>query len=153
MKSVRGELSFEGILSMAFLSVIIATIIAVLQFYEARKPGNSDNFDITQSYNTILTSLREDSQTAAIAEISSDSVNLLDSQSDQICRYAVIDNNLCRLDKSGKGEILLKQVESASFKTSDGLDNLLTVKILPADKMEIPFFTSFALRGVNNDLQ
>lgn len=153
MKNVRGELSFEGILGLTFLSLVIATVIAVMQFYHARNPENNENFDITQSYNTILTSLREDAQTAAMADVASDSVNLLDSQSDQISRYAVIDGDLYRFDKAGKGEILLKKVESASFTTPEDLNNLLTVKILPADKMEIPFFTSFALRGINNDLQ
>ncbi len=148
----RGELSFEGILGVAFISVILATALAVAQFYKARNPADPENHDITASYNIILTTLREDAQTAAVAEIASDSLTLYNSQSDLISRYAFIGGNLQRFDKSEKGEILLKGVESVFFKTGEDLPNLLTVKIMPADRMDIPFFTSFALRGINHDL-
>jgi hypothetical protein len=148
----RGELSFEGILGMAFLSLVLATVIAVMQFYNTRNPADPENHDITRNYNTILTCMREDSQITAFAETASDSVALFDSQSELVSKYILNARSLQRFDKNGKGEILLKEVEAVSFKTAEDLQNLLTVKILPADRMDIPFFTSFALRGVNNDL-
>ena len=147
-----GELSFEGILGLAVLSLVIATAIAIIQFYNVRNPVNGTSFDITQSYNLILTSLREDAQIAAMAELASGSVALLDSNSDLISRYALAEGNLLRFDKAGNSLTLLKEVESASFSIDENLSNLLTVKIMPADRMDMPFFTSFALRGINNDL-
>ncbi len=147
-----GELSFEGILGLAVLSLVIATAIAIIQFYNVRNPVNGTSFDITQSYNLILTSLREDAQIAAMAELASGSVSLLDSNSDLISRYALAEGNLLRFDKAGNSLTLLKEVESASFSIDENLSNLLTVKIMPADRMDMPFFTSFALRGINNDL-
>lgn len=152
MNERRGELSFEGILATAFLSLIIATVIAVLQFYNTRNPAAPENHDITRSYNIILSRLREDSQITAFVETASDSAVLFDSQSEIVSRYILNAGNLQRFAKDGKGETLLKNVEAAVFRTTEELQNLLTVKILPADRMDIPFFTSFALRGVNNDL-
>ena len=72
---------------------------------------------------------------------------------DRISKYEIKDNNLVRLDKNNQSLVLLEGVESASFTTKKTLPNLLTVRIFPADKKEIPFFTSFALRGLNNDMQ
>ncbi len=151
-KRSAGELSFEGILGLAFVSLIIATLIAVAQFYSLRNPDNVDTADITQSYNLILTSLREDAQIAATAETASDSVSLYNSQSDLISRYLFTDQSLIRLDNQGKGQPLLKNIESVRFSTDENLNNLLTVNIMPANRMDIPFFTSFALRGINHDL-
>lgn len=147
-----GELSFEGILAVAFFSLILATLIAVLQFYKIRNPSEGAAYDITRSYNLILTSLREDAQVAAVAETASNSVALFNSQSDLISRYVCSGDSLLRFDSQGKELSLLKGVESVCFSTGENLSNLLTVKIMPANRMDIPFFTSFALRGINNDL-
>ncbi len=152
LRRTGGELSFEGILGLAVLSLILATVIAIIQFYNVRNPANGSTFDITQSYNLILTSLREDAQIAAMAELASGSVALLDCNSDLISRYSLTEGNLLRFDKQGNSTTLLKEVDSASFTTGENLSNLLTVKIMPADRMDMPFFTSFALRGINNDL-
>jgi hypothetical protein len=151
-KHHSGELSFEGILWLAFFCLIAATVIAIIQFYNVRNPASGKGFDITQSYNLILTNMREDSQIAAVAEPASDSVTLLDCNSDLVSRYALTGGQLQRFDNQGTSLVLLEKVESASFTTDENLKNLLTVKILPSDPMDIPFFTSFALRGINNDL-
>ena len=147
-----GELSFEGILGLAFVSLIIATLIAVAQFYSLRNHGSGDSADITQSYNLILTTLREDSQIAATAETASDSVALYNCQNDLISRYLFADRNLVRVDNQGNSHKLLDNIESVRFSTDENLNNLLTVNIMPANRMDIPFFTSFALRGINHDL-
>jgi hypothetical protein len=45
----------------------------------------------------------------------------------------------------------MNRLEKATFKIHPQLHNLLMVTLLPSDKMQIPFFTSFALRGGNLD--
>jgi hypothetical protein len=60
-----------------------------------------------------------------------------------------MNGNLYRTEANGKGTILISNLEQASFKQHPELDRLLQVTLLPSDSSQIPFFTSFALRGGN----
>lgn len=143
----KGELSFEGILGTAFLTLLAATLIAVLQFNNARQPGNGIEDDVTTSYNRLLKAMRSDSAYSDSVECASSSVKLFSSKSILISTYQIMNKGLYRFDKTGKGELMINHVERASFRTHPQLKNLLIITVLPSDRMQIPFFTSFALRG------
>lgn len=147
MSKRKGELSFEGILGIAFLTLLAATMIAVLQFHFARQLETGLEDDITFSYNRLLKNMRHDTSIASVFECASESVKLFDSQGRLIAFYRTMNGGLFRFDISDKGELMINHVESASFRPHTELQNLLITTILPADKMQIPFFTSFALRG------
>lgn len=149
----KTDSSFESILITSFVLVVILVITASGMFFYNRTDSNSEKQNITIVYNNILTKIRLDSHQATVVIVASDSAELLDKNADRISKYEVKDNKLVRLDKNNQSLVLLKGIESASFTTRQDLPNLLTVRIFPADKKEIPFFTSFALRGLNNDMQ
>ena len=149
----KTDSSFENLLILTFALVIILVLVATGLFFYNRTDSVSEKQNITSIYNNILTKMRLDSHQATVVIINPDSAELLDKNADRISKYEIDNNNLFRLDKNNKSEILLEGVESASFTTHKKLPNLLTVRIFPANKKEIPFFTSFALRGLNNDMQ
>lgn len=149
----KNDTSFENILIATFTLVIFLVIAACGLFFYNRTGSVSEKQSITYVYNNILTNIRLDSHQATVVIVASDSAELLDKNADRISKYEIKDNNLVRLDKNNQSLVLLEGVESASFTTKKTLPNLLTVRIFPADKKEIPFFTSFALRGLNNDMQ
>ncbi|NCB39685.1 MAG: hypothetical protein EOM80_13055 [Erysipelotrichia bacterium] len=153
MNRVRGELSFEAILGMAFLALILATVIVTVRFHENKQWLTNGKNDITSTYNQILSSFRRDARLAIRAEITAKSVSLYDNKNVSIATYNFSDNKLHRTDRTGTSELLIEKIEKVSFRVANELPNLLMVNILPADKMQIPFFTSFALRGVATDEQ
>ncbi len=151
MKKRLGELSFEGILGIAFLTMLAATAIAVLQFHNARQPGSQLEADITTGYNQVLASMREDARIAVKGDCAADGVSLFDAQNSLIAVYRLVKDSFYRFDKTGNGKLLINRIEKASFRLHPHLNNLLLITLLPADTMQIPFFTSFALRGVANE--
>ncbi len=151
--SKKGEISFEGILIMAFALVLVVAVAATVVFYQNHASG-SINDGISTTYNKILTSIRLDTHHAVIAAVASGSVTLLDKNADQISKYEIKDNNFVRFDSKNENmTVLFEKVEAVGFSFDEKLPNLLTVRIFPADKQLIPFFTSFALRGLNDDMQ
>jgi len=147
MINKKGELSFEGILGIAFFTLLVAALIAVLQFHYSRQLGTGVEDDITASYNSLLKNMRSDAGIARTFECASDSAKLFDPEGRLIAFYKTMNNGLFRFDNSGKGELIINHVESVSFRAHPNLKNLIITTVLPADKMQIPFFTSFALRG------
>ena len=133
----NNKFEFDGLLTYAFVLIGLVIIISCGFF----------------CYNNFLTSFRQDTHQAVVAITASDSVVLLDKNADKICKYELKDNNLVRFDKNDNMSTVFKSIESLRFSISEKQPNLLTVRVFPSDKKEIPFFTSFALRGLNNDMQ
>ncbi len=146
MNKRKGELSFEAILGMAFLAIFITTLMAVYQFYLSQNPQQIDSKDVVTSYNLILENFRTDAKFADTIKALPDGVEFYAAQK-LLATYRFMNGNLYRTDTEGKGSILMNRLEKATFRIHPELQKLLTVTLLPADKMQIPFFTSFALRG------
>lgn len=144
----KGELSFEAILGMAFLAVFISTMLAVYQFYLAQNPERTDSTDVVTSYTRIFDNFSTDAKFAGSMKLLADGVELYEKEK-LLATYRFISGNLYRTNNEGKGTILMNRLEKVIFKSLQ--TNLLTVTILPEDKMQLPFFTSFALRGGNLD--
>jgi hypothetical protein len=146
MNRKKGELSFEAILGLAFLAIFITTLMAVYQFYLSQNPQQIDSKDVVVSYNLTLENFRTDAKFADSMKLLPDGVEFYSAQK-LISTYRFMNGNLYRTDAEGKGSILMNRLEKASFRIHPDLEKLLTVTLLPVDKMQIPFFTSFALRG------
>lgn len=149
----RGEVSFELILIVTFIVFLLVAIWFTVRFYNSRENIANDNENIAIVYNNILTRIRLDSHKTVVVGIGSGTADFFDVDGNVFCRYENKDGALVRIDKDKSNEVLLDRVEAVAFSYSQELPNLLTVRIFPADKKAIPFFTSFALRGLNNDLQ
>ncbi|MBR4571560.1 MAG: hypothetical protein IKO19_12955 [Candidatus Riflebacteria bacterium] len=149
----NGDIKFEWLMGLPFILIILLPVFACGSFYYNNFYSEINQKNIISSYNYILTRFRQDSHQAVVAITASDSLTLLDKNADQLCKYELNNNNLLRYDKSNKASVIFENIESLSFIVSEDQPNLLTVRIYPADKKELPFFTSFALRGLNNDMQ
>jgi energy-coupling factor transporter transmembrane protein EcfT len=150
----KEDIKFEWLMiGLPFLLIILILIISCGVFYYNNFYSESNQKNIISSYNYILTRFRQDSHQAVVAITATDSVTLLDKNADQLCKYELKNNTLQRYDKKNNVAVIFDNIESLGFTVSDNQPNLLTVRIYPADKKELPFFTSFALRGLNNDMQ
>ncbi len=147
MVSRRGELSFDGIIILAFISVLVATGLAVLQFHYSQQLEQRVDQDVTIGYNLILLHLRQDTRMGSRYEIITDGVSIIGANNKPVAAYRLIDKSLYRFDEGEKKQLLISHLEKASFRLHHELKNLLLVTLLPLDRMQLPFFTSFALRG------
>jgi hypothetical protein len=143
----RGELSFDHIIAIAFLAVILATGLAVLQFHLSRQIEKRIDQDVTIGYNLVLQYLRQDTQVGSSFEMLNDGVAIKRADNTQVSAYRTIEGSLYRFDKNEQKKLLIGSLDKASFRQHPELNNLLLVTLLPTDRMQIPFFTSFALRG------
>ena len=149
----KGDIKFEWLIGFPFVLIIIILIISCGAFYYNNFCSETNQKNIISSYNFMLTKFRQDSHQAVAAITATDSLILLDKNADQLCKYELKNNTLLRFDKKNKSDVIFDNIESLCFTVSDDQQNLLTVRIYPSDKKELPFFTSFALRGLNNDMQ
>ena len=153
MINKKGDIKFEWLMGLPFILIILILVFSCGAFYYNNFYSETNQKNIISSYNYILTRFRLDSHQAVVAITASDSLTLLDKNADQLCKYELKNNNLLRYDKSNNASVIFEKIESLSFTVTENQPNLLTVRIYPADKKELPFFTSFALRGLNNDMQ
>ncbi|MGM0598761.1 MAG: hypothetical protein ACQETH_02980 [Candidatus Rifleibacteriota bacterium] len=146
----RGELSFEAIFALALFAIVLTTLMAVYRFHYSQNPHTPDSENIISIYDMILTSIRNDTRVADKASTKENGLDLY--KNDQlVSSYNFMNGNLYRTEADGKGTILISSLEQASFKQHPELDRLLMVTLLPSDNSQIPFFTSFALRGGSLD--
>ena len=144
---IENETFYLFLLIIVLLVAVISCSISCYNtFISEPDPKNT-----ILAYNNIINKFRYDTRFAVSAVIATDSLSLLDNNSNQICKYELKDNNILRTDKNNNISTIFKKVESISFTLSKNLPNLVTVRIYPADKQEIPFFTSFALRGLEKN--
>ena len=144
----RGKVDSELILLLALIIVLFVAIIGYsMSCYKKFmvEPGKKNTKVI---YNNIITHFKNDTYLAYSAATASNSLTLFDKTSKSLCKYELKDKNFLRIDNN-KTVTLLENVESVSFSFGKDLPNLITVRVYPSDKYEIPFFTSFALRGFN----
>ena len=145
----KGLLDIETILSsLLILIILIAIISSSIICYNKYRLDEPNKKNIVSIYNNIINNIKSDAKQAITADTQNDSFSLFDNKSNLICKYELKDKNFVRYDKDKKISVLLEKVESLSFTTQKDVPNLLTVRIFPEDKNEIPFFTSFALRGI-----
>jgi len=147
MKHRRGELSFDAIMTLAFITVMLATGLAVLQFHLSLKIESRVDQDVTIGYNLFLQHMREDTRFGRQFEILQNGVAVIGSNNQPVAFYRLINQNLYRFDDGEKGELIVSHLEKASFRLHKEFNNLLLTTLLPIDRMQIPFFSSFALRG------
>ena len=146
----RGELSFEAIFALALFAIVLTTSMAVYRFHNSQNSPTPDSENIIGIYDMILTSIRTDTKIADELTTTKNGFDLF--QNNQlISSYNFMNGSLYRTEEDGKGTILISNLEKASFKQHPELNRLLMVTLLPSDSSQIPFFTSFALRGGNLD--
>ena len=150
----KGEINLEWLLGISFILIILVIVVSTGFFYYNHFTLESNQKNMISSYNYIVTTFRQDAHQAVAAVTASNSLILFDKNADQLCKYELNNNNnLVRFDKNNKPATIFEGIESLCFTIPENQQNLLTVRFFPADKKEMPFFTSFALRGLNNDMQ
>ena len=143
----KGKVNQE-LATLLTLIIVILVIIIICSFATYNKIIDESNpQNVKLVYNNIFSKMKYDTRYAVSAIVATDSLILLDKNLQQICKYELKDNNIVRTDKNNKISTLFEKVESVSFTSGKDLSNLITIRIYPSNKYEIPFFTSFALRG------
>ena len=141
------ETLLSSVLVIVILLVTVSASIICYNNYTSDKPNQKN---IISVYNNIVNNIRLDARRAVSVITTKESFSFFDKDSKEICKYELKDGNLVRYGNDNNISMLLEKVESLSFTTQENLPNLLTVRIFPEDKNEIPFFTSFALRGFDS---
>ena len=148
----NGALKLESLLPITAALIIAVALFGCFRFYTLKLNPVSDVLDINSKYTDILLEMRADTLLTAKAIVGENNVTLLNAKKENIASYAITDGKLIRTDHSKKSEkILIDKLKNGAFWTNANLPNLLTVRLLPADPAEIPFFTSFALRGYKHE--
>ena len=144
----RGQFSFESILILAFIILLSTTVLAVYKFHQSRINGKQNPEDIVVVYSSLLDQLRADALFANKLEINTNQIKLFENEK-LLASYRFENKTLMRTDSKQQEQILLRKIENGGFHQPEKLDNLFSVWILPENKMDIPFITSFAIRGEN----
>lgn len=148
----KGALKLESLLPITAALIIAVALFGCFRFYTLKLNPVSDVLDINSKYTDILLEMRADTLLTAKAIVGENNVTLLNAKKENIASYAITDGKLIRADHSKKSEkILIDKLKNGAFWTNANLPNLLTVRLIPADPAEIPFFTSFALRGYRHE--
>ena len=146
----KGKIDSDALLvSFYVFFILVISIVVSIHCYNNYiiKPSQKS---IIAVYNNIIIQFRKDSYLASKVEIASGTLTFFDNSLNILSKYELDGNRIVRLDKTNKKTTIFEDIESYSFNTNKDLPNLVTVRIYPADKKEIPFFTSFALRGCCN---
>jgi hypothetical protein len=148
----KGAFKLESLLPITAALIIAVTLFACFRFYTVKLNPISDVLDINAKYTDIVLEMRADTLITAKAVVSENKVTLVNANKENISTYAITDGKLIRTDHSKKSEkVMIDKLKTGAFWTNVKLPNLLTVRLLPADTAEIPFFTSFALRGYKHE--
>ena len=150
-KNSAGFLSFESILATAFIIIFAMTVYSVYQFYSMRQESTIDPNDITKAYTYLLETLRHDSRLASAYTIVDEDILLKDSHGNEIASYRLMNNSLVRFEQNQTGRTIIENINQVEFRTHPYQPNLLMVKVFPINTMDIPFFTSFAMRGEKDE--
>lgn len=146
----KGKIDSDALLvSFYVFFILVISIVVSIHCYNNYIIKSSQK-SIIAVYNNIIIQFRKDSYLASKVEIASGTLTFFDNSLNILSKYELDGNRIVRLDKTNKKTTIFEDIESYSFNTNKDLPNLVTVRIYPADKKEIPFFTSFALRGCCN---
>ena len=144
----KGDISLEMLLSTSFILLILISAIYCSIFCYNNFMKEEEQNSVINSYNNIISQIKVDTKLASKAVVSSSSLTLFDTNSTIISKYELKDGNLTRFDKNNKEILLFDKIQSLYFSNSKALPNLISLRIFPKDESKIPFFTSFALRGI-----
>ncbi len=147
---IKNKFSYEKLFLLIIILVMLVLVVKCSITCYNNYASEPDLKNTIFAYNNIISKLRFDCRYANSAKVASNSLVLYDKNSKILCQYELKEGNLSRLDKNNNASTIFKNIESLSFYTGKDLPNLVTVRIYPADRKEIPFFTSFALRGLEN---
>lgn len=153
MKCRRAEISFEAILAAAFITILMLTFFAVYQFYSGPAFTTSGDSEMADEYYSFLSQMRSHMRYATEFEVGHDYVMLksdTESTEKTLATYRLFDSKIVCFDPDDNGQTIISGIQKAVFNSHPRVNGLLMVSIFPEDKMFIPFFTSFALRGTSD---
>ena len=153
MKCRRAEVSFEAILAVAFIALMISTLFAVYQFYSGRSFAANGDQEMAVEYHDFLNQMRAHMRFATEFEVGDGFVILKTGSENVLATYRLLDSKIVCFDADDKGQTVVNGIQSADFRPHPRISGLLMVSMFPEDQMYIPFFTSFALRGISDDGQ
>ena len=142
----HGFASTEGVLLLISLGMIVVAFFAVITILSPSRNAAGEQGPLIDSYQRVLESMNRDFRFAREIEIASQSMVLTLSDG-RLIIYRLEQSTLRREEGSERPLLLMAGLASAQFRRNPELPALISVYLLPADQMGIPFYTSFALRA------
>jgi hypothetical protein len=146
------ELSFGSIYLIAATLMVLAVSMTLLNFHINHYYSDHSDNDIAEAYTRILLEVRDDARMASAILTQSNSTSFLNLNGDILSTYSFVNGELIKTAPTlSKPKTLLQDIKSLDFWINAQLPNLASLKIIPNSTENIPFFTSFALRGYTNE--
>lgn len=142
----HGFASTEGVLLLISLGMIVVAFFAVITILTPSRKTSGEQGSLFESYQRVLEAMNRDFRFTREIEIASQSMILTLTNGRPII-YRLEQSTLQREDGSGRPLVLMAGLASGQFRRNPELPALISVYLLPADQMGVPFYTSFALRA------
>lgn len=141
----RGEADRVDLFTIGLIVLMaVAAVVAVVRIgSDMTSPPPSG---IAAPYGQLLTVLHADCRQATAVKAATADTLALEMPSGSMVQYQVRNGELVRSGAGSAEMNLLSGVKTATFVRTHA--RLLQVLLTPADSAKMPFFTSFALRGV-----
>lgn len=146
MRKQKGMLSFETVILLSFLALLMLTGLAIYRQYTVSNADEQFAKTPVGVYGHILSVVRNDIMFAIKIEAIENGLSL-HLPDDLRVAYQIVAGSLWRFEGDKKKTILMHNIEKYSFKIHSKNKMLFSIYLYPKNKMFIPFFTSFALRG------
>jgi hypothetical protein len=148
----KGELSFGSIYLISATLIVLAVVLGLLNFHINRYYCPHSNNDISEAYTQVLLEVRDDARMASAIKSQNHNTSFLNSNGDILSSYSFAKGSLIKTAPTlSKPKTLITNVKELEFWPNHQLPNLVSLKIVPNSTEDIPFFTSFALRGYINE--
>ncbi len=147
-----GQFSFDSIYLIIAAFVVVAVGVTLLNFHINRYYSANSNNDISEVYTKILMEVRDDAKLASRIKLQGQTTSFLNQNDDIISSYSLEDGKLIKTNPTlSKPKTLITNLNTAEFWTNQQLPNLVSLRLTPNTEEDIPFFTSFALRGYTHE--
>jgi hypothetical protein len=141
----RGQISIESVFLGAFVIMLLGTIFSLYRFHSLGST-TSPGHDLPSTYQGVLNSLRNDARWAGQVEIQENAMVFSGPDATTVT-YSIVDGSLLRREANNRATTLLTGLRAGGFDAAAAPVRLCSIWLLPLDDLDMPFFTSFALRG------
>lgn len=150
MKKTNFKFSFETMLLLVFVVLIVTSVIAAYQFYAISSIELIED-QLFSSYRKAFDTFKEDFNYMNSFVIKDNSLILSNNDESKVIRYSLTDGSLIRHFGDNQPNVLVKELKSVDFITPSLSKNLLTVILRPNNPQLLPFMTSFSIRDIKNE--
>lgn len=145
----KGFIDYEWATTFLIALMFVATGFSVFRLWNAETATPENPNQWLEACQNCLDRMNADIKFAQQMRISSETLDITRPDGKAVT-YQVAGDSLKRLENGGTETLLMKGLQSGLFSADPKLKGFVSVLLLSNDKMAMPFFTSFAARGLKN---